>query len=331
MPIHIKDLLAQIPSDTKKVVEQTRTRFNVAVRQMLRQETGLRLARGRAAEDDSQETHAIRVFVEPGVPAELMDVQFDDDKWLAILIAPWRLELELLRRVSTDMHSNLIGSLPQELVRGGPFAGIGPKLTDVAGFANHLLKIAAEFDLVKELHAVDEDILGQYRWVLKSGQTSASAHLYWGVIGLVARSLAVSVEGLTVKVLVHELAHAYTHLGADIDGHRWDDLDFSNTERAVKEGLAQYYTRQLLGRLRARIPEAKKAYEALLPHQPGAYRVQGKWIDSGATPEHMRLAMVLFRRGRKKSLIEFESLLEQAKTDLGRRPRHSSLYEEEDV
>ena len=30
------------------------------------------------------------------------------------------------------------------------------------------------------------------------------------------------VEALTYVVLAHELAHAYTHLGRDIDGNAWD-------------------------------------------------------------------------------------------------------------
>lgn len=329
MPIRIKDLLAQIPHDTEKVVAQTRTRFNSAVRQMLRQETGLRLARSKDSEDEDKETHAIRVFVEPGVPVELQNLLLDDDKWLAILIAPWRSQLERLQGSSIDVRTNLIGSLPQYLVCEGQFAGIGLKLNDVASFAEHLLKIAAQFDLVKELHAVDDDILGQYRWSQKNGQTSASTHLFWGVIGLIARSLGISVEGLTVKVLAHELAHAYTHLGADIDGHRWDNSDFKDTERAVKEGLAQYYTRQLLARLRTRMPEAEQAYEALLPHQPDDYRVQEKWVREGATPEHIRLAMVLFRRGRKTKLAEFESFLEQAKKDLGKRSKQSLMFGDE--
>jgi len=330
MPIRIKDLLAQIPSDTEKVVAQTRTRFNNAVRQMLRQETGLRLTGSKDTEENEKETHAIRVFVEPGVPAELQNLQLDDDKWLAILIAPWRAQLERLKESSIDVRSNLLGSLPKELVCEGQFAGIGLKLNDAACFADHLLKIAAQFDLVKELHAIDDDILGQYRWLHKNGQTSASTHLFWGVIGLVARSLGVSIEGLTVKVLAHELAHAYTHLGADIDGHRWDNTDFKNTERAVKEGLAQYYTQQLLVRLRNRMPEAEQAYSELLPHQPDDYRVQKKWIEEGATPEHIRLAMVRFRRGRKKTLIEFETLLKQAAESLGTKSKQSSMFEDEE-
>ena len=329
MPIHIVDLLRHIPSDTENVVARTRTRFNGVIRQMLRQETGMRLAKVKDIVDEDQETHAIRVFVDAAIPIELKNLQFDDDKELAILLAPWRSQLERLRDSSVDLRSNLIGLLPQNLVCEGQFAGIGFKLNDAHTFAEELLRITAEFNLVKELHVVNDDVLGRYQFNSRSGQTSASAHLYWAVIGLVARSLGISLEGLTVKVLAHELAHAYTHLGADIDGHRWDDEAFYYSARAVKEGLAQYYTRQLLHRLKGRIPEALEAYEVLLPNQPDEYRVQEAWIKGGATPEHIRLAMVLFRRGRKTKLEDFESILEQAKKDLKTRTRNYSVLEDE--
>jgi hypothetical protein len=332
MPIRIKDLLKQIPSETGQVVDRTRTRFNTAIRQMLRQETGLRLITGRGSEDEKQETHAIRILIEAGVPAEMEYMEFSDDKWLAILLAPWRTDLQSLQRSAHSTKTGLIERLPAEIVCEGPYAGIATKLKDVASFAEHLLQISTSIDLVKELHAIDNDILGQYRFgSTKQNQDSASIHLYWGVIGLVARALGVSVEGLTIKVLAHELAHAYTHLGADIDGHRWETNDFGNAERAVKEGLAQFYTRQLLARLNVRMPEAEIAYKTLLPHQPQDYQVQERWVAEGATAEHVRLAMVLFRRSRQSSLARFEEFLEQAKRDLGRRWRHqpTSLFDEE--
>ena len=330
MPIRINDLLKQIPSETEQVVTRTKTRFNTAVRQMLRQETGLRLFTGRGSEEESQETHAIRIFIDPGVPFEMEQIVFDDDKWIAIMLAPWRTELQLLQRSAVATKVGLIEQLPAEIVCDGPYAGIGLKLKDVAGFAEHLLRISTSIDLVKELHAIKDDILGQYRLGEKRQlQESASIHLYWGVIGLVARALGVSVEGLTIKVLAHELAHAYTHLGADIDGHRWKTEDFCEAERAVKEGLAQFYTRQLLTRVSARMPEAELAYKTMLPHQPQDYQVQERWVAEGATAEHVRLAMVLFRRSRKLTLTDFETFLEQAKRDLGPRRRRQTLFDEE--
>lgn len=323
MPISIQDLLNQIPSDTEQVVSRTRTRFNAAVRQMLRQETGLRLSSGRGAEDENHDNQAIRVHIEAGVPAEMERMTFDDEKALAILLLPWRTVLQLHQSSTLNITDGLIRLLPKELSSEGRFSGIEEKLKSTCDFTKTLLGISLTFDLLEELHAIDDDILGQYRWTFVRNQTSGSIHLFWGVIGLVARSLGISVEGLTVKVLAHELAHAYTHLGADIDGHRWDTEDFRKTDRAVKEGLAQYYTRQLVGRIKDRMPEAEEAYRKLLPHQPAVYRVQEQWIEQGASAEHIRLAMVLFRRSRSSTLEQFNGFLDQAKRDLGGRQGHS--------
>ena len=78
------------------------------------------------------------------------------------------------------------------------------------------------------------------------------------------------------------------------------------------------------------MPEAEQAYSELLKHQPDDYRVQEKWIKEGATPEHIRLAMVRFRRGRKKTLDEFQILLNQAKESLGKKSKQSSMFEDEE-
>jgi hypothetical protein len=58
----------------------------------------------------------------------------------------------------------------------------------------------------------------------------------------VSEWMGCTVEDLTVVVLTHELAHAYTQLGADIEGRRWPAAAFAAAESGLKEGLAQYYT-----------------------------------------------------------------------------------------
>jgi len=88
-----------------------------------------------------------------------------------------------------------------------------------------LLKEASRANVLGQIFAIREDVLGVYRFNPPKqpswGDTddaNARIELFWGVIGLVSRLLGVSLEGLTVKVLAHELAHAYTHVGADADG-----------------------------------------------------------------------------------------------------------------
>jgi hypothetical protein len=103
-------------------------------------------------------------------------------------------------------------------------------------------------DPLKRVLLVSEDFLGVYEYDAKDlfedqrAVNRATIRLYWGVIGLVSQWLGCAVEDLAVVVLTHELAHAYTQLGADIEGRRWAAPAFARSETALKEGLAQYYT-----------------------------------------------------------------------------------------
>jgi hypothetical protein len=72
------------------------------------------------------------------------------------------------------------------------------------------------------------------------------------VISFMAGVLGVPVEALTVVVAVHELAHAYTHLGRDIDGKKWDTNTFSQVDPRTSEGLAQFYTEVICKKLEPR-------------------------------------------------------------------------------
>ena len=318
MTITIRQLLHQVPIETEDIVNRTRIRFNSTIRQMLRQETGLRLSVTKNRDDEVQDGHYVRVFVEPGVPQDLMQIEFDEDEWLAFLLMPWNSELTALKISASNILGGLVDKLPESITKHGNFAGISGDLMIVKDFSDHLLKIAKSVDSVKKLHDINEDILGRYIWDARGySQTNASIKLYWGAIGLIARILNISVHGLTIKVLAHELAHAFTHLGTDIDGQRWRDDDFASADREVKESLAQYYTSRIVNRLKDRIPEAKDAYETLLDHQPPCYKIQEEWIKSGANPEHVRLAMVKFRRLRTKTLAEFDGFLDGAKKELG--------------
>ena len=108
--------------------------------------------------------------------------------------------------------------------------------------------------------------------VTKEESLDASIELYWGVIGICAADLNVSVEGLALKVLAHEWGHAYTHVGLDIDGTRWPSDGFSETDKAVKEGLAQFCALKVVEDLKWGFPEGLDAYNAILPRQPKIYR-----------------------------------------------------------
>lgn len=77
----------------------------------------------------------------------------------------------------------------------------GMAVFSVSALAEKLLNESQRVNLVKWILEVDDDVLGLYRYAPGRNGEREGVELYWGVIGLIARWLAVSVEDLTVVVL----------------------------------------------------------------------------------------------------------------------------------
>jgi hypothetical protein len=105
--------------------------------------------------------------------------------------------------------------------------------------------------LDEKLRQIDRDILGAYFF------HRAEIQLYWMAIGFFAPLIGVPIEDLTIVVLAHELGHAYTHLGGDVDGTCWDTDAFAATNVHVVEGLAQSYTERVVNGLKKTTQEPK--------------------------------------------------------------------------
>jgi hypothetical protein len=111
-----------------------------------------------------------------------------------------------------------------------------------------LLRRLRRLDFIERIRAIQEDVLGAYFFRLPE------VRLYWMVVGFMAGVLGVPVEALTLVVAAHELAHAYTHLGRDIDGERWKTESFAAANLAITEGLAQFYTKVICKKLEKTLP-----------------------------------------------------------------------------
>ena len=333
-------LLQAIPSDTEERVRRTRDRLNQSIREILRQETGLRFRRANKAAQQTllpseearqggSEAVTVRVQVVPGLPTSLQGRQIAERDRLAAQIAPWRDSLERLRDSAKDTN-HLAERLSNDPLGAALIGDSASHLSGVIDLAERLLNEAHKFDLAKWILDVNEDVLGAYFYVVphqdKWGRLIRRdpwIELYWGVIGLLARVLAVDVEDMTVVVLSHELAHGYTQLGSDIDGASWEPADFAESEHGLKEGLAQYYGIVACRRLELSAPNATKTFEALLKHQPPAYKTHVPWVNQNK-PEEIRLAMIQARRSGHATLEQFNELLERPKRNLRSRSERSA-------
>jgi hypothetical protein len=325
MSIMLADLISSVPSEVESKVCRVRDQVRAVVQEALRAECRLFL---RTREDTEQNRPGAQVpiEVEAGYPLVLKKVAFPNDFEHILLLGRYRLPLEQACTGASGLVPlrERLSCLPQP----DEWTSVsGSDLLIVANWAAALLRVLDEHDPLKTVLSMSEDILGVYEvdaralFADEHVANRATIKLYCGVIGLLSQWIGCSVEDLAVVVLTHELAHAYTQLGAGIEGRRWAVASFMKAESALKEGLAQYYTDRVLHRLERRFGGALKIFLKLLPNQPEAYRSHQPWMQS-SSPEAVRRALLEVRRRNERGLADFNRRLKIAQTELS--PNHSN-------
>ena len=169
--------------------------------------------------------------------------------------------------------------------------------------------------------AVREDFLGVYEYHYNSRDlypdeyaiNKATIRLYWGVIGLVSEWLGCTVEDLAM--VSQRNYHAYTPLGADIEGRRWPASSFT-TESGLKEGLAQYIMppTESCGEWGiATVARSKSMRQCYLGNP--SLTVLKNWVKD-FSPEAVRRAMLEVRRWQEGKLDDFNRRLGKAQKEL---------------
>ena len=255
-----------IPSDAEDRVRRSFRQWNQIVRQHIRGETGLKLA-------DGEGSTAIPVRIVEGFPqllAQLIDRYRDPVIWKLIIGQP-KIGgiIEGLTFLLDDWSLFEQWQEQPDVSRDGEEA-----LRRALDIAVALQKVAVAGQIRDEIRQINEDILGLYTY----DDSGSQVELYWMPIAMVSAMLDVRIEDLTLVVLIHELAHGYTHIGRDIDGRKWEDADFFGSDLNVIEGLAQFYAEVITQRMASRTPGPKAAYEKLLELQSGPYHAHRDWM-----------------------------------------------------
>jgi hypothetical protein len=301
----ITRLLSSYQQDWRERVTRTFKQWNNILRDYLRNETALRLTVGN-------EQQSVPVRVKDGLPQPFAEIVSDYDDPLI-----WKLYLNRSVLAASVKGLQLVeANAPAiSLLEGMEWTNATPEelqhARDLFEKINaHLEKLA----LINRIRGLNSDTLGAYFFRIPEIQ------LYWMVIGLMAGILNVSVEALTVVILTHELTHAYTHLGRDIDGGRWDTESFAKADLQIVEGLAQFYAAVICDKLASRFPAAQHAFNALLKMQSGAYLVHDRWTEKTERGgEVVRFAMIATRSRKLIRYTEWESELASARPQMGRR------------
>lgn len=297
----------------KERVERTCRQWNLIVREQMRTETGLRFS-------SSDARAAVPVRVVDGLPPPLQVIVNSipgKTFWKMLLLRP---SIEAGQKGLKDLlanHDEIYAWLAS--TKKGSFDGDKqlPAVRDSLGlslqYVDWIMEAVKEVEIENKIAKIQEDVLGAYFFRRKE------IHIYWVAIALISRILDVAAEDLSVVVLAHEIAHAYTHLGKDIDGRSWELDAFAKTELTVVEGLAQYYTAVTSKKISERRPGVHEGYLRLLSLQGGPYRIHEKWMADKTTGEDIRFAMIGCRENKLTSYENFCGYLTEAKGRFRRR------------
>jgi hypothetical protein len=285
-------------NDLREEVTSTVDRWRTATREKIRTATKLKFS----YDNDNQER--IPVSVQDGVPPPFQHLYQE---------FPRRELWQLL--VDRSMLETTIEGLRE----------IGPKVEDLRRTFKRLEGAVAagnDFDVVREfledspllkgLRQISVDTLGAYYFRVPA------IHLHWLPIAIVANTLSISVEALTVVVLLHERAHAYTHRGFDTDGNQWPTSAFARTDLEVVEGLAQYYTWAVCRSVEDKRPSLLEAFERVLTLQPEPYHAFFEWRpEAERAGEIIRSGLINTRARPILELHSFRATLHEIRMQQG--------------
>ena len=286
-------------------VERAFKESNALIREHLRTETGFKLS-------IDEKRQSIPVKVVKGIPEVLLKTLDVDPEIMELY-----LDLSLFKTTVRGLDRTAV-QYPY-LSKWPRMEGSLAPLDELKHSHETIKHLCQELDKIKILEPVwkiDEDVMGAYFF------RQQRIELYWMPIGLIAADLNVSPEALTQVVAVHELAHAYTHLGFDIDDYYWETHDFAMTSSYVVEGIAQFFTSAVCRRMESRYSEVLEAYKALLEKQSGPYKAHLEWIDEEeAGGEAVRNALITFRSRSEYRLEDFVEKIQHHKDLIGKRVR----------
>lgn len=289
---------AQSPNIYDKI-HQTYKRWNQPIRDYLRTETGLRMNIG-------EDTQSVPVTLEYGLPDHfkqaLLCYENAGLEWLLLNRPQIESSIKGLSLISAG--SDLFGvdrllnnkHIPQDKIASSN------EIAKCKNTFETLLKITDDYAFTKSILDIKEDVFGIYT------PHRPAIKIMWQPIAIVSMNKGIDPEALTVVVLAHELAHAYIHVGRDIDGNQWNTQDMNNAELEIVEGLAQYYTEAVCERLWPRFPKALEVFNLFLENQPKCYTAYSNWFENGErSGEVIRSALL---ECRAKSITSHDHLVD---------------------
>lgn len=282
-------MMRNFESKYNPVFSKVRTHWLPSIREFLREETGLKM---------HQKIHGVKIQKDSNISFEFVTDR--ENKFIQLIDMHYP-ELDFDEYSAFNiLYSELKNS--QKHFDGNSNNPRAPYDELIAFFENYFKK----YDLNLLLNTLfkssgrSADIWGTYTY--KSGRIE----VYYVPLILFCQIRNVPLEHAILSTLVHEMAHAYHHIGKDKDNVTWDKM--SSTDLKIVEGMAEYFTWLFVETYKNNHPQMEKTYEIMFDCLGEEYTIFKKW-----TPAYSREAIKSALLGtRKKALlkyVDFEMLL----------------------
>lgn len=274
----------EVSTAARGVVEKTVERFDRLLRGHLAHATALDAPK-------KGQGNVITVKVDDGMPDELASKTDGTEgwQWWLVMHGPELTATSSGLAIVIKEKERLAGS---EIIKPSSIQS----LKESKELIDAILSRSAAEDIKARLKEIEDDILGAY-WVER-----AAVSVYWMPCAVFAAIYNLELAHVATITLCHELAHAYTHVGVDRNGNAWKTDDFMDTDTRIKEGLAQYYTEEVLREhIEKALPGVTDAFIRLRGGQSDMYSDYVNWVEkpNARTVEAVRHTMLRTRVGPK--------------------------------
>lgn len=256
----------------------------------------------------------VKVSVVDGFPASVARIlnDYTDPTFWDLVLRRKQLEnslagIEFLKELMPEVLSFI----------GAEHEGIkSSDIERVVGLVKRILQRLSTAGIIEKVLLINEGIYGAYF------AKDRRIEIYWMSIGLAAGSMGFDVKDVALVVLIHELAHSHSHVGYDLDDVQWRLADFGQTDKHVKEGLAQFCTQSMCEHLGETRPGALLFFRRMLAEQErlglSPYVAYRDWAEENESArEAVHQAMLVTRRKGLKRYDEFLKTLNEERAKLG--------------
>jgi hypothetical protein len=302
----LEKLVLSFNENLKNEVVRAKEKYNLKVRGVIAEKTGVSLIFRTKDLDtkliDSLDKASIPIKVVDLVPSSLLELfaKFDDNHIEMLL------HYRRMKRAAEELEFQIskYSAFSQYHVETA-------NINEIETIIKHLRKLINEVEqcgIIEAIQKLGPDLLGAY--FLRDNRVE----IYWLCIGLCNILHDLPIEDFTLVVLIHELAHGYTHIGFDKDGNKWNTEDFDHSDLKIVEGFAQFYTEMLC---RDYFDQATEAFNALLTKQSTEYTDYKNWFGEREPDKYEKARRILLKTRKNRIAIydEFRHYLDEIKAE----------------